>query len=308
MEEIGRSLLEAREQLGLSLDEIERATRIRVHHLEAIERGEMDTFPSPVQARGFLHNYAEFLGLDADAITLQYAEALQSRRSRLLPETSVKEPGTGPSVRIHSRRPRWLSSDLFIATMIILAILAVLIWGGSRVLTVLRQRTETPEAALGLLFPTTTLTLTETPLQSGSVTETTAGPITEETPIPTQPLFLGLADKVNLTVVVEKSAWLKVVVDGEEAFQGRVEGGDVFEFQGDQVVELTTGNGAGIHVFYNGQDHGILGDVGQVVIRLWTLEGALTPTATITRTPTETPRISETPSPTTTPPPTPTSG
>jgi hypothetical protein len=158
---------------------------------------------------------------------------------------------------------------------------------------------------MGLLIPTTTSTLTETPLQSGSVTESTFEPFPEETPIPTQPLFLGLADKVNLTVVVEKSAWLKVMVDGEEVFQGRVEGGDAFEFQGDQVVELTTGNGAGIHVFYNGQDHGILGDVGQVVIRLWTLEGALTPTATITRTPTQTPRISETPSPTTTSPPTP---
>jgi cytoskeletal protein RodZ len=305
MEEIGRSLLEAREKLGLSLDEIERATRIRAHHLEAIERGEMEAFPSPVQARGFLHNYAEFLGLDADAITLQYAEALQSRRSRLVPEMSYKEPGTGPSVRIRSRRPRWLSSDLFIAATIILAILVVLIWGGSRVLTVLRRRTETPQAAMGLLIPTTTSTLTETPLQSGSVTESTFEPFPEETPIPTQPLFLGLADKVNLTVVVEKSAWLKVMVDGEEVFQGRVEGGDAFEFQGDQVVELTTGNGAGIHVFYNGQDHGILGDVGQVVIRLWTLEGALTPTATITRTPTQTPRISETPSPTTTSPPTP---
>ncbi len=305
MEEIGRSLLEAREQLGLSLDEIERAIRIRVRHLEAIERGEMDAFPSPVQARGFLHNYAEFLGLDADAITLQYAETLQSRRSQQLPGISYKEPGTGPSVRIRSRRPRWLSSDLFIAATIILAILVVLIWGGSRVLTVLRQRRETPEAALGLLIPTITPAMTETPLQSDSVTESTIELVPEETPIPTQPLFLGLTDRVNLTVVVEKSAWLKVMVDGEEVFQGRVEAGDVFEFQGDQVVELTTGNGAGIHVFYNGQDHGILGDVGQVVIRLWTLEGALTPTATITRTPTETPRISETPSPTTTSPPTP---
>lgn len=305
MEEIGRSLLEAREQLGLSLDEVERAIRIRAYHLEAIERGEMEAFPSPVQARGFLHNYAEFLGLDADAITLQYAEVLQSRRSRIFPETSYKEPGTGPSVQIRSRRPRWLSSDLFIATTIILTIFVVLIWGGSRVITVLRQRPETPEAALGLLVPTTTPTLTETPLQPGSGTESTMELVPEETPIPTQPLFLGLADKVNITVVVEISAWMKVMVDGKEEFQGRVQGGDVFEFQGDQVVELTTGNGAGIHVFYNGQDHGILGDVGQVVIRLWTLEGALTPTATITRTPTETPRISETPSPTTTSPPTP---
>ncbi|HEY43250.1 MAG TPA: helix-turn-helix domain-containing protein [Anaerolineae bacterium] len=305
MEEIGRSLLEAREQLGLSLEEAERATRIRVHHLEAIERGEMEAFPTPVQARGFLHNYAEFLGLDANAILLQYAEALQSRRSRLLPETSHKEPGAGPSVRIRSRRPRWLSSDLFFAMMIVLVILAVFIWGGSRVVAMLNQRAETPEAALGLLIPTSTATVTETPLQSSLVSDSTLVPATEETPIPTQPLFLGIADKVNLTIVVKKSAWLKVVVDGDEAFQGRVKEGDVFEFQGDQIVELTTGNGAGIHVFYNGQDHGILGEVGQVVIRLWTLGGALTPTATITRTPTETPRISNTPNPTATPPSTP---
>jgi cytoskeletal protein RodZ len=302
MEEIGRSLLEARELLGLSLEEVERATRIRVHHLEAIERGEMEAFPSPVQARGFLHNYAEFLGLDADVILLQYAEALQSRRTHLIPETTYKEPGTGPSVRIRSRRPRWLSSDLFIAAMIILVILAVLIWGGSRVVAVLRQRAETPQAALGLLIPTSTLTATETPLQSGLVSDSTLVLATEETVVPTQPLFLGIADKVNLTIVVEKNAWLRVVVDGEEAFQGRVKEGEVLEFQGDQIVELTTGNGAGLHVFYNGQDHGILGEVGQVVIRLWTLGGALTPTATITRTPTETPRISDTPSPTTTPP------
>jgi cytoskeletal protein RodZ len=305
MEEIGRSLLEARELLGLSLEEVERAIRIRVHLLEAIERGEMEAFPSPVQARGFLHNYAEFLGLDANAILLQYAEVLQSRRPRLLPETTYKEPGTGPSVRIRSRRPRWLSSDLFIAAMIILVILAVLVWGGNRVVAVLRQRAETPQAALGLLILTSTSTVTETPLQSSLVSDSTLVPATEETLVPTQPLFLGIADKVNLTVVVEKSAWLRVVVDGEEAFQGRVKEGEVLEFRGDQIVELTTGNGAGIHVFYNGQDHGILGEVGQVIIRLWTLGGALTPTATITRTPTETPRISDTPSPTTTPPSTP---
>jgi cytoskeletal protein RodZ len=302
MEEIGRALLEAREQLGLSLDEIERATRIRAHHLEAIERGEMDAFPSPVQARGFLHNYAEFLGLDADAITLQYAEALQSRRSRLMPSPSVRETRNGPSVRIRSRRPRWLSSDLIIAVTIFIAILVVLIWGGNRVLAGLRQRAETPEAALSLLIPTTTTTLTETPSQPGSATESIPEFGTE---VATQPLFLGIADKVYLTVVVEKSAWLKVMVDSDVAFQGRVSEGDAFEFQGDQIVELITGNGAGIRVFYNGQDYGLLGDIGQVVIRLWTLEGALTPTATITRTATETPRISETPSPTLSPPPTP---
>ena len=64
MDDVGGRLREAREKLGLTLEEVERTTRIRVHHLEAIERGELDSLPSPVQARGFLRNYAEFLGLE----------------------------------------------------------------------------------------------------------------------------------------------------------------------------------------------------------------------------------------------------
>ena len=71
MDEIGRTLLEAREKLGLTLEEVERATRIRTHHLEALEKGMIDALPSPVQARGFLNNYAEFLGLDANPILLK---------------------------------------------------------------------------------------------------------------------------------------------------------------------------------------------------------------------------------------------
>ena len=79
MEQLGAKLRETRQRLGLTLDEVERATRIRTHHLEAIERGDLDALPSAVQARGFLRNYADFLGLDPGDILLEYAEEIQSR-------------------------------------------------------------------------------------------------------------------------------------------------------------------------------------------------------------------------------------
>jgi len=301
MEEIGRSLLEARERLGLTLDEAERATRIRASHLQALERGDFDALPSPVQVRGFLNNYADFLGLDANAILLQYAETLQSRRTRFAPGATFKEPATRPSVQVHSRRPRWLTSDLFIAAAITLGILAILIWGGNRVMAILRPQVVSTEVVSDILIPSFTPTLAETsqPITSASTSDPAVPP--GQTVIPTQPIFFGLADSVNLGIVVEARTWLRVVVDGSETFRDRVIVGEVLEFQGEQVIELTTGNGAGLHVFYNGQDQGLLGDVGQVVIRLWTLEGVLTPTATVTRTPTETPRVSETPTSTSTP-------
>jgi cytoskeletal protein RodZ len=298
MEEIGRTLLETREQLGLTLDEAERVTRIRVHHLEAIERGDLEALPSPVQARGFLNNYADFLGLDAEVILLQYAETLQTRRNRDWSGVSLREPGTRPSVQVRSRRPRWLSIDLFVAATITLAIISVFVWGVSRVMAVIRQPTEATEMTTGFTVSTSTPQPTESP----DVTEPTVASsfieIPEATTIPTQPILFGLTDTINLKVVIEKRSWVLVVVDGEEVLRGRVKAGEIFEYQGGQVVELATGNGAGLRVYYNGQDQGLLGEVGQVVVRLWTLDGVLTPTATVTRTPLATPQITDTQPPT----------
>jgi hypothetical protein len=48
-------------------------------------------------------------------------------------------------------------------------------------------------------------------------------------------------------------------------------------------------------VIWNGRDQGTLGEIGEVVVRLWTLEGMITPTPTITPIPSETPRASVTP-------------
>jgi cytoskeleton protein RodZ len=61
MEEIGKTLRETRERLGLTLEEIERTTRIRKARLEALERGELDSMPSQAQARGFLRNPGHYL-------------------------------------------------------------------------------------------------------------------------------------------------------------------------------------------------------------------------------------------------------
>jgi hypothetical protein len=54
--------------------------------------------------------------------------------------------------------------------------------------------------------------------------------------------------------------------------------GQTLEFFGQAVVEVQTGNGAGLRAVFNGQDQGPLGGLGEVVIRLWTPQGAATPT------------------------------
>jgi cytoskeletal protein RodZ len=72
MFEIGSSLRQAREKRGLELDAVQRALRIRRRYLEAIENDRFDQLPGEVYARGFLREYADFLGLDGSIYVEEY--------------------------------------------------------------------------------------------------------------------------------------------------------------------------------------------------------------------------------------------
>ena len=65
---IGQQLKKAREYRNLTLEKAAEATRIRRNYLQALEADDFSAIPSPVQARGFLRNYAEYLNLDLDQI------------------------------------------------------------------------------------------------------------------------------------------------------------------------------------------------------------------------------------------------
>lgn len=306
MDEIGRKLRETRERLGLTLEEVERATRIRLHNLEAIERGDFEALPSSVQARGFLHNYAEFLGLEPDPVLLQYAENLQARRSTRRDQANLAQPKRGPSVEILSQRPTWLSTDLFVAGGITLVVLFVFIWGGSRLMDSLRQNSTPDDAVTEFLRPTVTIspTPTSTSMPGDVSPPATASVIEGLTPTP--PIIIVPSSQVSIQLRIEMRAWIQVVVDEEVEFQGRALPGEVLEFVAENVIEVSTGNGAAVRVIYNGTDQGLLGELGQVVSRLWTLGGILTPTPTQTRTPLPTSTETQTSVPSVTPAVTPT--
>ena len=65
---VGDRLRDAREARGVDLFRVERDTKIRHKFLAALEDGDFADLPGDVYARGFLRNYASYLGLDADEI------------------------------------------------------------------------------------------------------------------------------------------------------------------------------------------------------------------------------------------------
>jgi cytoskeleton protein RodZ len=75
---IGPALREARESLGKSLEEASRDTKIKVDHLQALERESFETLGGDVYVRGTLRSYSSYLGLDPDKVLSAYSDAVEA--------------------------------------------------------------------------------------------------------------------------------------------------------------------------------------------------------------------------------------
>src|SRR5690606_5561453 len=123
--DIGQKIRHQRELLGLSLDDVVRHTHLKRHYLQALESGNLNGLPSPVQGRGMLKNYAAFLGLDPEPLLLQFADGLQARLAMRKTAAGTQTPDAGAAQPERKRRSlprislplplrRLLSSDLLI--------------------------------------------------------------------------------------------------------------------------------------------------------------------------------------------------
>lgn len=91
--ELAQRLRDARAAHNIGLDEAERVTKIRRKYLEAIEAGDFAQLPDGPPARGFIRNYARYLGLDPEAaIKLFEAEVG-------VPVLMLRDPAPPPPVR-----------------------------------------------------------------------------------------------------------------------------------------------------------------------------------------------------------------
>ncbi len=68
MRTVGQVLKEERERKFYTLDEIEKATKIRREMLEALEQGQYSKLPPVTFVQGFIKNYGKFLKLDPEKL------------------------------------------------------------------------------------------------------------------------------------------------------------------------------------------------------------------------------------------------
>ena len=86
---VGAQLRELRQHYGLSVTQVSERLHIRAHYLEAIETGDLSGLPGKVYTQGYIHSYAEFLGLNPQE-TLEHYGMLG--RATTKPSFTVIEP------------------------------------------------------------------------------------------------------------------------------------------------------------------------------------------------------------------------
>ena len=251
MGKLGDLLRESREQLGMSLDDVESSTRIKRVFLEALEFGDFDELPNYVAARGFLRNYASVLNLDVDYVLELYDEEIGY-------VATGHRPRSGRGIRLKSipmTPPSRFSPDLLIGFLMLTALVGIILYFVYRLFLL-------PLDAASLDVP-------PTPSSEAAIALPTPTPLPTDTPTPTvtpTPLYYS---GVTVELAITEESWVQVLVDEAKAYEGVLQVGEQRHWTGDRQVAVRAGNAGGVEVIVNGESMGQMGEPGQVVDQVW---------------------------------------
>lgn len=244
----GEELRREREIRGISLKEIADATKISKRFLEAIEKNEHKTLPAPVFTRGFIREYARYLGLNADDMVSRYNQAAAGderiEKSAHL-ERLVQLQAGGPPEPKRGIPPPYarIDKNVYILAAIVVALVAVTLWAVR-----FRQHARAaddaqvvPEAATMAMRPA-----------AGSAAESAQGAPPE--------------DVLRLTIELTGNSWIALEADGATVLNDELRRGDRRTFEAkDEFRFRTIGNAAGLVITLNDARLPPLGREGQVL-------------------------------------------
>ncbi|HEX7153284.1 MAG TPA: RodZ domain-containing protein [Thermoanaerobaculia bacterium] len=246
----GEELRREREIRGISLKEIADATKISKRFLEAIERNDHKTLPAPVFTRGFVREYARYLGLNAEDMVNRYNYAAAGDQH--VEKTAHLERLVAPAVEPElpkRERPRQgipppykrIDRNLIIIALIVAALGGVAYWAIQQ-----KRASEAAQRAEAEAPPIVT-----------------PRPAASPAPAPEPPV-----DDTVLSLIVEMNgkSWIELEADGKNVFKDTLNEGERRTFQAkDRFRFRNIGNAAAVTLTLNGTQVPPLGRNGQVV-------------------------------------------
>jgi cytoskeletal protein RodZ len=120
---VGEILRTTRESRKLTIEQVNRDTKISVQTIRAIEEDDFGAFPSETYVKGFVRTYAEYLGLDGNKLWSMIGARSASQSAGPGPsweiEGGLREERLGP--------PRWIRQFMIPALIVVVIVLAILL-------------------------------------------------------------------------------------------------------------------------------------------------------------------------------------
>lgn len=247
--EMGQELKREREMRGVSLREIADATKISMRYLGALETGEARLLPAPVFVRGFVREYARYLGIDSDDAVDRYMRSIGALEKQEEAELRKQHPALKDYDPTQDEgKVRAIITGVVV--LLLAGLLTASIWFFRQSLAEMVGFGESPadpavEAAReGGPIPRA--------IQPEQATDT-AGAESDVRPM-------------HMVLEFRSPTWIHLLVDGETAVQETVNTGSVREFDAKEQIEIRTiGNAGGVTITIDGKELPPLGREREVV-------------------------------------------
>lgn len=114
--DLGQLLKTAREERGLSLDQLQEITKIQKRYIEAIENDKFHLLPGPFYTRAFIRNISDTLNLNTEQLLKQY--------EGILPTTNKDALDVVPRRKNRIQGPsaigKWITTFLMVAFVVLI--------------------------------------------------------------------------------------------------------------------------------------------------------------------------------------------
>ncbi len=292
MRTAGEILIEGRKSKQLTLEQVEIETRIRKSILEKLEKGNWSSL-EPTYIKGLLKNYATYLGLDEKRVLAFYRREYDEKKQA----KSIRQ--------LKKIKPRFRFTPAILTIIIILALVSVVIFylfyqyrsfTAAPYLDITEPKDNTKTSSLQINVVGRTLNDSILKINGQEVQVSPGG---------TFSIAVGLKEGVNIltvtsanrfgnintvskTVVVEQSAkskkdaenktinleltiverstFLKIIVDGKITFEGLMLVGSSKTFSAREKIQISSDDGAATFIKFKGNEFS-LGKKGEKIER-----------------------------------------
>jgi cytoskeletal protein RodZ len=285
---MGRILEQKRKERGLSLEEVEQATKIRKRYLDGLEREDYAVLPAGVYAQGFLKTYANYLGLDGEELSRQLKSRRRPRRERGInynngPENGFEESLIAPTGLEGTEKRRFPTSavvTLLVAVLVLAVVIGALYFVG-RGVEATRSGENYPSPAQPAENPPKQdpekVASKEEPSETDAQKNEAAGSEEDAVNTGTEDAQQSSAPPDTLRVsirVSDRPSWLLIRTDGTPVYEQVAEPGFSRTFEADRRLYIRGGDAGAVTMEINGQDAGTLGDPYNIGEKNFTLKNA----------------------------------